>query len=519
MATVNGTIGDDNITTGADDDEIYGGDGNDVLTSGDGNDSVSGGSGSDNIYAGSGADTVDGGINSDYIHGEGGDDTLSGGIGADSIYGGTGNDIIYGDEYDDLIQGDQGDDTLFGGSGDDTYILFGFDGTDTIDGGFGHDTITLYSDADVTITYTNNSDATYSQNGGTTAGTFTDIEEINTAGGNDTIDVSLETSGQTISSGAGNDTIYGSDKNDLIFGGSGDDLLFGGRGDDTFTLGGGYDTVGLSTDSGDDIVYGFDIGDDDTDGAFNSQLDVSGLQNPDGSPVTTSDVVVDTDGNGNAKLVFPEGESIVLDGITPAQISSASQLHAAGIPCFTPGALIATNHGERAVEQLAVGDLVFTRDHGLQPIRWIGRKTVAATGRFAPICLKPGVIVGQDRLLRVSPQHRFLFQGFRAELLFGETEVFVAAKHLVDDRDVYAEPGGQVTYIHLLFDHHEVIYANGAATESFHPGDQTIDSIDPASRAELFVLFPELRADLSQYGGTARRCLKRHESMMVRQDP
>lgn len=62
-----------------------------------------------------------------------------------------------------------------------------------------------------------------------------------------------------------------------------------------------------------------------------------------------------------------------------------------------------------------------------------------------------------------------LFQGYRAELLFGESEVFVAAKHLLDGKLVTRDTGGDVTYIHMMFDQHEVIFAEGAATESFHP--------------------------------------------------
>ncbi|MBB5723339.1 hypothetical protein FHS72_002979 [Loktanella ponticola] len=195
---------------------------------------------------------------------------------------------------------------------------------------------------------------------------------------------------------------------------------------------------------------------------------------------------------------------------------SAADQQSAGIPCFTPGAMIATPLGERAIETLQVGDQVMTRDHGLQDIRWVGQRAVAARDKLAPILIQPGVVTGQEMPLLVSPQHRMLFTGYRAELLFGESEVLIAAKHLLDGRDVIRQDGGQVTYIHVLFDSHEVIYANGAATESFHPGDEGIAGIDDAARAELFTIFPELRADISRYGQTARRCLRKHEAVMVR---
>ena len=182
---------------------------------------------------------------------------------------------------------------------------------------------------------------------------------------------------------------------------------------------------------------------------------------------------------------------------------------------FGVGTRIATPKGLRNIEDLKVGDYVVTRDHGLQPIRWIKSRTVPAIDRFAPVRIRPGVVVGQDRDLLVSPQHRMLFQGYRAELLFGESEVLVSARHLVDNKLVTTEVGGTVTYIHMLFDQHEVIYAEGAATESFHPGEIGLTAVADAAREELFTLFPELRSAPYIYGQTARRCLKKHEAALI----
>ena len=86
--------------------------------------------------------------------------------------------------------------------------------------------------------------------------------------------------------------------------------------------------------------------------------------------------------------------------------------------CFTRGTLIKTDQGERPIEELAAGDMVLTMDHGYQPIRWIGSSKRAATGDLAPILIRKGAL-GNDRDLRVSPQHRMLLQGWQAELLFG----------------------------------------------------------------------------------------------------
>lgn len=180
------------------------------------------------------------------------------------------------------------------------------------------------------------------------------------------------------------------------------------------------------------------------------------------------------------------------------------------LTCFTPGALIDTPDGPRAVETLSVGDKVKTLDNGAQTIRWIGRRVVRGAAEFAPIRFMPGAI-GNTRALRVSPQHRMLIRGWRAELLYGEQEVLVAAKHLVNGDTIHCAPCDEIEYIHLCFDRHEVIFAEGVATESFHPGDMILGQ-DRALLAELKALFPELAAGGQGMWDTARPVLKRFEA-------
>ncbi len=502
-----GGDGNDSIYGGTDYDLIYGGDDDDLIYGNDGDDDIDGGAGSDTIYSGDGSDTVYGNDGADTIYGHNG--------AIETLYGGAGEDTIFGGAGDDIIQGEQDDDLLYGGDGDDLFNLSNGAASDTIYGGADHDTIDFVSDDAVTISSTAYNAGTYTQAGGASNGIFDDIEEIRTGAGDDDIDLNQITHGLTITAGDGADTITTGSNHDVIDAGAGADTLTGGAGHDTLTGGAGDDTFVFTQSGGADVITDFDTGDSNADGTYNDQLDVSGLQNPDGSPISVGDVRVENDGSGNAKLIFPEGESVVLQGVTPAQMATPAQLHAAGIPCFTPGAMIATEQGERSIETLQVGDRVFTRDHGMQPIRWIGRRSVAAEGRLAPVLIAPTVMRGQSAPLLVSPQHRLLFTGYRAELLFAEREVFVSAAHLVDGTAVTRRPGGVVTYLHLMFDNHEVIYANGVPTESFHPGEEAINGVDAAAREELFRIFPELRADLSQFGRTARRCLRGYETEML----
>ena len=101
-------------------------------------------------------------------------------------------------------------------------------------------------------------------------------------------------------------------------------------------------------------------------------------------------------------------------------------VNATSVPCFVAGTLIATPDGDRRVEAMSPGDLVMTKDEGAQPLRWIGSRSVTATGDFAPIHIRANTL-GQHRDLLVSPLHRVLIKDSLAELLFGEAEVLVCS--------------------------------------------------------------------------------------------
>lgn len=165
--------------------------------------------------------------------------------------------------------------------------------------------------------------------------------------------------------------------------------------------------------------------------------------------------------------------------------------------CFTFGTLIDTPDGPRLIEELEVGDLVTTLDNGSQVLRWIGRRTVsphemAACPDLCPIRFETGAI-GNTRPLLVSPQHRMLLDDWRAEVYFGEEQVLIAAKALVNGQTIrQVLPDRPVTYCHLLFDRHEVILAEGALSESFHPGEVGLGTLDAAQRQEIASLFPQM---------------------------
>lgn len=182
--------------------------------------------------------------------------------------------------------------------------------------------------------------------------------------------------------------------------------------------------------------------------------------------------------------------------------------------CFTRGTLIETPQGPRFIETLHEGDMVNTLDHGAQPIRWIGRRRVPARDGMAPVRIAAGAL-GNIRDLMVSQNHRMLVRGARAELLFGESEVLIAAKHLTDGKAIRIEEGGSVEYIHFLFDRHEIVFAEGCPSESLFPGQQTLGSVDAEARSEIMALFPEL-GTRDCIGQTARPAMRGFEAQALR---
>jgi hypothetical protein len=115
----------------------------------------------------------------------------------------------------------------------------------------------------------------------------------------------------------------------------------------------------------------------------------------------------------------------------------------------------------------------------------------------------------------VSPQHRVLIEGARAELLFGEPEVLVPAKHLIGQTDATrALPQDGVTYVHILFDEHQVVLSDGLWTESFQPATRTLDAMEDEVRDEILAIFPELVADADAFPA-ARLSLKAHEARVL----
>jgi len=397
-----------------------------------------------------------------------GADTILGNGGDDDIRAGGGNDVVDGGAGNDFVDAGAGDDTVTGGAGNDD--LRGGDGNDSLEGGLGDD----FLDGDT-----------------------------------------------------GDDLVFGGDGNDDMRGSEGNDLLQGGAGNDTLL--GEMDNDTLDGGAGADLLEG-DIGNDSLIVSANDTA-----SGGDGDDIFTIDQSI-TDGPGTITITGGEGgetagDTLVLTGLGPVDITytgddpasesgTATYFDANGdlvtinfseienfVVCFTRGTLIATDRGEVPVEELTTSDRAITMDDGYQPIRWIGSRNLsgaelAANPKLRPIRIREGALSPNlpVRDLVVSPQHRVLMRSKVTRRMFQTDEVLVPAKALVALHGVEVDeaPDG-VEYWHILFDRHQVIFSEGAPTESLFTGPEALKSVSPAAREEIFTLFPEL-ADPDTYG-------------------
>ncbi len=279
---------------------------------------------------------------------------------------------------------------------------------------------------------------------------------------------------------------------------------------------------GLLTTSGDiDYLIGDDTGDwtvvtNDTSLGFGSSFSIDEDGNWDFS--------VDNDDPGIQAL--DSGESLDFQyTVSSTNGDSTVTITVFGVdepPCFGRGTLIETPAGPRPIEDLCAGDEVLTVDYGPTRIKWIGSKRTgngerALQGSLAPItilpeALGPGV---PSRPLTVSPLHRVLWRGPKAQLLFGEREVLCAAKSLVDDSAIIQAQVTHVEYFHIMLEQHSLILAEGCESESLFPGRQGLYRFGEVAQEEIFALFPDLRSCPESYGQAARRILKTFECKVL----
>ncbi|MEP4195647.1 MAG: Hint domain-containing protein [Aliishimia sp.] len=210
---------------------------------------------------------------------------------------------------------------------------------------------------------------------------------------------------------------------------------------------------------------------------------------------------------------------VVRQYLSPQMASTVSE----DLICFTQDTLITTQTGSRRIDSLSVGDTILTKDNGPQPVQWIGQQRMSRARLMLMPILRPVRIMAgalgiktPDTELRVSPKHRLLAHGPVARDLFNTDEVLVPACDLLCRNQIMIDHSlDPVTYVHLMFEHHQVIWANGVETESFHPADMPFSALSETDRKSLQTLIPSVASDPYGYGMTARRTLSQPEAALL----
>ena len=284
--------------------------------------------------------------------------------------------------------------------------------------------------------------------------------------GNDTITVTNSTVGGRIASGSDADTvdITGSTVGSIRLGSGNDTLNFSSTSvDGDIRGGGGTDTLNLPAGTViDDVAFG---------------------------RITVEDGV---------RYSVSSGTFTLPSGIV---VNYSAFENGAGVPCLVRDTAILTENEVRTVQSLRIGEMISTLEHGAQPIRWIGRRrfdraALLDNPRLWPVRILAGALGNglPRRDLLVSRQHRMLVRSKIAERMFGTTEVLIPAIKLTALPGIFIDDTVQdVEYFHLLFDCHQVIFAEDAPTESLFPGAEALKALDSDARQEIFEIFPELR--------------------------
>jgi len=207
-----------------------------------------------------------------------------------------------------------------------------------------------------------------------------------------------------------------------------------------------------------------------------------------------------------------------------AKLRDQAKQSVQGVICFTPGTMIMTPDGARDVASLIEGDKVQTKDNGASQVLWIGKRHITgarlrAMPHLRPVRLRACALDADvpDAGLLVSPDHRIVLQGPRARALYSADEVLVTAHDLIDDHAVIRDHAVRsVTYIHMMLTQHEVVFANGVATESFHPASAALATMQSSDQDRLFDRLPELQGNAHSYGPFARRLLTDSEAAILR---
>ncbi|HGG65563.1 MAG TPA: Hint domain-containing protein [Rhodobacteraceae bacterium] len=170
------------------------------------------------------------------------------------------------------------------------------------------------------------------------------------------------------------------------------------------------------------------------------------------------------------------------------------------VTCFVRGTRIRTANGELPVEDLRAGMMVETLDAGLQKLRLVLQREISAVElaenpKMRPVFMPAGSLGSGLPLrdLRVSRQHRMLVSSPVVQRMFGQNGVLVSAIKLAALPGICVDKEiPKVEYFHLLFDDHQVVFAEGTPSESLYTGELALNALPQEAVEEIFEIMPQV---------------------------
>ena len=165
------------------------------------------------------------------------------------------------------------------------------------------------------------------------------------------------------------------------------------------------------------------------------------------------------------------------------------------------GTIMATEDGPVAIEDLAPGMRIETRDKGFQPLIWIGTITIAPQMPLAHMPARlfriPVDSFGPSRPmpdLMLAPHARLLHRSPKLRDVVHDDSALTPVTAFEDGYSVIrVAPASPVNVYHLAFRDHHILRANGLEIESFHPGNDMINRIGGDSLRLFLSFFPHIK--------------------------
>lgn len=193
-----------------------------------------------------------------------------------------------------------------------------------------------------------------------------------------------------------------------------------------------------------------------------------------------------------------------------------SQQMDARLYSFSRRTEIDSYHGAVLIEDIGVGDMVYTKDEGFQKVLWVGSRELSPNDGFPMVRFAENSI-GNKQSIKVLASHLFMMSHAAAREIFGVEELLIEARHLVNGHEIHFDTPDKDKYFQILFDRHQIVFANGIPSASLYLNSRLLSRCDDVCSGEWLDALPILNDTLmNSFGSTARLVLREHDVHTLR---